>query len=329
MLWLGTLACTPRLVPTGPSEPWVDPAAGDSVVPQSADASTPTDDPWAGCQLDVECGLSDDPGHFAVCESNECVRWTAQQLWMWARTHAPELAQLRDPGALAEVPWIPDTGKLRVFVDARQLIWSDKARCVAIDLEHVEGSLVAEIPEVLGTKPGTKDAWFYRLELGGSVAVLGPSRTTSGPDGEGVRAIGGLQTFGLGLVPAEQALRYTGARYSAALACASPPIERTHCEPRVCSGCTRLEVKRRSLDASVGHAASGATKLRVTGGPCDPCPTDTFGSLLPRLESALANREFVEDQGDDSGPVFHRNNKACLTALKQRNRRLARARRPL
>lgn len=320
------VACGPRYVANGQPEP--APAVEPEEAPTSTPAGAPVDDPWSGCRIDAECGLPEDPRSFAVCEAGACQRWDAAQMWRWATTTAPELAALRDEQGLADVPWIPTTGTVRLFVDARQLIWSNKARCIPIDLEPAEGSLVAEIPEVFGTKPGTKNAWFYTLQLDGGVGVLGPGRRTTSPDGEGAEAIGGLQTLGLHLRATDDALRYTAARFTAEVACGSVRIERTGCEPAVCDGCTEIAVRKRPVDSN--HLIpSGSGALGTRGGACEPCPADTVGPLLPRLDAAVAGRTFVDDMGDDAGPVFHRTLQRCNADLKQRSRRMARARRPL
>jgi hypothetical protein len=322
------VACGPRYIANGQPEP--PPAVEPEELPASTPASvaTPAADPWAGCRVDAECGLPEDPRSFAVCEAGACQRWDAAQMWTWATTTAPELATLREASSLAEVPWIPATGTLRLFVDARQLIWSNKARCIPIDLEPLEGALVGEIPQVFGTKPGTKNAWFYTLRLGGGVDVLGPGRRTTGAAGDGAEAIGDLQTLGLHLRATEDALRYTAARFTAEVVCGSAKIERQGCEPAVCDGCTELAVRKRPVDSN--HAiGSGSVSRGSHGGACEPCPPDALGPLLPRLDAAVAGRTFVDDRGDDAGPIFHRTLQQCNAAVKQRSRRMARARRPL
>jgi hypothetical protein len=321
-----SIACGPRYVANGQPEP--APALDDDDA--SASSSTPehTADPQAGCRIDPECGLPEDPQIFAVCEAGTCERWDTVQMWSWATSVAPELSSLREAGALANVPWIPASGTLRVFVDARQLIWPNKARCVPIDLEWAEGALVGEIPEVLGTKPGTKNAWFYTLRLHDGVDVLGPGRVTSSADGDGAEAIGGLQSFGLHLRATDDALRYTGTHFATEVACGSARIERTGCEPVVCEGCSELALRKRPLDRGVATGSVAGTITR-SGGACEPCPADTFGPLLPRLDAAVTGRIFIDDAGDDAGPVFHRRVQTCTVELKQRSRRLARARRPL
>lgn len=322
------VACGPRYVANGQPEPAPAPVIAREDGPSTPTASAPVDDPWAGCRIDAECGLPEDPRTFAVCEAGACQRWDAARMWSWATTSAPELAALRDEQRLADVPWLPASGTVRLFVDARQLIWPNKARCVPIDLEPLEGALVGEIPEVLGTKPGAKNAWFYTLRLGDSVDVLGPGRRTTTPDGEAAEAIGGLQTVGLHLRATDDSLRYTGALFTAEVACGSPRIERPGCEPVVCEGCSALTLRRRALDRN--HIfASGTMGVGTRGGACEPCPADTFGPLLPRLDAAVAGRTFVDDLGDDAGPVFYRTLQRCNAALKQRSRRMARASRPL
>lgn len=319
------IACGPRYVANGDPEP---------VVAIESDAATtteatrpPAEDP--GCRFDAECGLPEDLQTFAVCEAGACARWDAAQMWTWATGVAPELAALRADVRLAEVPWIPTSGTVRLYVDARQLIWSNKARCVPIDLAWSEGALVGEIPEVLGTKPGTKNAWFYTLRLDGGVDVLGPGRTTSTAAGDGMEAVGGLQTFGMQLHATDDALRYTGARFSAEVACGSATIERPGCEPEVCGGCSELALRKRFEDRSRMVAGTGSITTSRSSGVCEPCPADAFGPLLPRLDAAVTGRTFIDDDGDDAGPVFHRRVQTCTAELKQRSRRLARARRPL
>ena len=313
-------ACTPRFVPQHgePMQTPPDEEAVTSVVP-----TTPTTDgPLSGrCTMDVECGRSEDPQQFAVCEANECTRWDAAKMWAWATHHAPLIAELRPVVALADVPWVAPilgAGSLRVFVDARDVIWT-AARCVPIDLRAHEGNLVADIPERLGTKPGTKNAWFYTLQLSAGAAVLGPGRITSGPNGEGAEGVGELQILGHTLVPDDRALRYTGARFAAELGCGGPTIERKHCEPKVCTGCTELALRKRSLESNVGFGGSAGVHVTVAGGPCDRCPDDAFGPLLPRLRAAMVGRQFIDDLGDDTGPVFHRTRKDCVAALRPKS----------
>jgi len=313
-------ACTPRYVPTGSATQPQPVAAAPAAVEPAPPVAAP-DPSWDDCRLDVDCGLSEDPSEFAVCEASECVRWDVATMWSWATQHAPVLADLRAATALEDVPWIPESGGVRLFVDARRLIWAGKARCVPIDFAWHEGSLVADIPERLGTKPGTKNAWFYTLQLSGGVSVLGPGRITKGPEGEGAEAIGELQTFGHSLLVDDRALRYTGARFAAELECGDFKVERTHCEPRTCPGCTTIAVHKRSLEPRAGFGRAARATGRTTGGPCEPCPPDTLGPHLPRLKSAVVGRVFVEDLGDDAGPVFHRKQKDCVAALKKKRRR--------
>jgi hypothetical protein len=319
-------ACTPRYVPVH-REPAPVPPPEEVRAKIEPTTPTPIDASSDDCHADVECGLPEDPEQFAVCEANECMRWDAATMWAWATKHAPLLAELRPAVGLAGIPWLAAVGdppgprerKLRVFVDARQLIWT-AARCVAIDLEPHEGNLVADIPERLGTKPGTKNAWFYTLQLSGGVAVLGPGRITSTRDGEGAEAIGGLQVFGHSLVPDERALRYTGARFAAELACGGPTVERTRCEPKICTSCTELALRKRSLESGVGFGGDTRVRVTIDGGSCDPCPVDVFTPSLPRLQAALVGRSFVDDLGDDSGPIFYRKQKDCVAALKKKRR---------
>lgn len=314
-------ACTPRYVPQQ-RDPVPTPPhdATTSITPTTPTSDEPISD---RCTADVECGLTEDPQQFAVCEANECTRWDAAKMWTWATTHAPLIAALRPAVGLAEIPWVGpalDGAKLRVFVDARDVIWT-AARCVPIDLQPHEGNLVADIPERLGTKPGTKNAWFYTLQLSAGAAVLGRGRITSEPEGDGAEAIGGLQVLGHSLVPDDRALRYTGMRFATELECGGPKIERKHCEPKVCTGCSELALRKRSLEAGMGRSETAGVTMTISGGPCDPCPVDAFGPLLPRLQAAIVGREFVDDLGDDTGPAFYRKQKDCVAAMKKKKRR--------
>lgn len=323
---VAAIGCKPKLVANGDPEPAVELAGDDVPASVAAPAPDVAADPWSGCTIDAECGLSDDPTQFAVCEANACVRWTSAQMWTWATARAPELTTLHEANTLADASWIASSGTTRVFVDARQLLWPKRAKCVPIDLEWHEGSLVADIPEVLGTKPKAKNAWFYTLRLSGGVDVLGPGRATSD---DGSEAIGGLQSFGRGLRVTDDSLRYTTTRFTADVVCSGTTVERPGCEPAVCGGCTEVAVRKRSQDGDAGYGGIASSKLRQAEGVCEPCPVDAFGPILTRLDAAVTGRTFVDDHGDDDGPVFHRRLADCTAALKQRTRRIARERRPL